>query len=657
MNDITLSMGPGRILRVILFGLLIIPSLLMSQEQIEKKGSDGLEGKEYVDTTKIKNLLDQFDDLRGSNPDSAILISRRAIELSDDVGYEVGKALGFKNIGNIYYDQGDLEKALDFFGRSLRVYEKESDTIGISNLQSNLGSVYADLGNNPEALDFYIKSLRNAQIVRDTLRMGTAYMNLGTVYQLDSITWPQAINNYRKAIEMFEAIDYKLGVAGSQLNFGEWYIDTGQPSEAIPYLEDALSTFGELGFYEAYPLNALGEAHYKMGDYRKALEYLELARAEAEAKPNIGQETITFLTLAQVKSKQGLYSQAIQDFSRALELAEQTGVLEEQSEIYQGLSEAYASRSEYSKAYEAQKKYAEIQDALKDESYNREMSNLRVQFDLENAENEIKLLNTQNDLNELQIEKDARAKQQFQIIIGLFLAIIAGFIFQFFYVRKTNRRLAFERNRSEQILLNILPKETANELKENGFVKARELENITVMFTDFKSFSLIAERISAEQLVKSVDYYFRNFDEITERYNIEKIKTIGDAYMCAGGLPTPNETHAQDTFRAALEIRDFVLETELSPPKGVYPFKIRIGLNTGPVVAGMVGTKKFAYDIWGNTVNIAARMESGSVPGRINVSESTYQLLKEDYPFKYRGELEAKNGQLFKMYFVTQDEA
>jgi class 3 adenylate cyclase len=655
MNDITLSMGPGRILKVILFGLLIIPSLLMSQEQIEKKGSDALEGKEYVDTTRIKNLLDQFDDLRGSNPDSAILISRRAIELSDDVGYEVGKALGFKNIGNIYYDQGDLQAALDYFGRSLRVYEKESDTIGISNLQSNLGSVYADLGNNPEALDFYIKSLRNAQIVRDTLRMGTAHMNLGTVYQLDSITWPQAINNYQKAIEMFEAIDYKLGVAGSQLNFGEWYIDTGQPSEAIPYLEDALSTFGELGFYEAYPLNSLGEAYYKMGDYPKALEYLELARAEAEAKPNIGQETITFLTLGQVKSQLKVYSEAIQDFIKALELAEQTGVLEEQSEIYQGLSEAYAARSEYSMAYEAQKKYAEIQDALKDESYNREMSNLRVQFDLENAENEIKLLNTQNDLNELQIEKDARSKQLFQIIIGLFLAIIAGFVFQYFYIRRTNKRLAFERNRSEEILLNILPKETAEELKENGFIKAKEFEHITVLFTDFKAFSLVAERISAENLVKSVDYYFKTFDEITERHGLEKIKTIGDAYMCAGGIPTPNTTHVRDSFGAAREILKFVNDTELSPPPGIYPFRIRIGLNSGPVVAGVVGTKKFAYDIWGNTVNIAARMESGSVPGRINVSESIYEELKDEFPFTYRGELKVK-GQAFKMYFADVPE-
>jgi class 3 adenylate cyclase len=154
-----------------------------------------------------------------------------------------------------------------------------------------------------------------------------------------------------------------------------------------------------------------------------------------------------------------------------------------------------------------------------------------------------------------------------------------------------------------------------------------------------------------------VDYYFKNFDAITERHHVEKIKTIGDAYMCAGGLPHPTKTHAHDTFEAALEIRQFVLETELNPPKGIYPFKIRIGLNTGPVVSGVVGTRKFAYDIWGNTVNIAARMESGSVPGRINVSENTYELLKDDYDFTYRGEVEVKNGLMLKMYFAEVHDA
>ncbi|MDX1314470.1 MAG: adenylate/guanylate cyclase domain-containing protein, partial [Eudoraea sp.] len=378
----------------------------------------------------------------------------------------------------------------------------------------------------------------------------------------------------------------------------------------------------------------------------------EQALEEALEKPNLGEETLTYLGLGNISFELDQYTQGINYYLKALELANKTGVLENKRDGYLGLAKSYKALSDFEKAFTAQENYTATLDSLKTEDYARDMSNLRVQFDLENAERENELLKAQNTLNEVQIEQARRNEQLYLIIMGLFLAIIAGFVFQYFYIRRTNRRLAFERNRSDQILLNILPKETADELKENGFVRTRELEQVTVLFTDFRAFSTIAERISAEDLIRSVDYYFKNFDEITERYNLEKIKTIGDSYMCAGGLPNPNKTHAHDAFGAALEIRRFVLDTELNPPKGIYPFKIRIGLNSGPVVSGVVGTRKFAYDIWGSTVNIAARMESGSIPGRINVSENTYKLLKEDYEFTYRGEIEVKNGQMLKMYFA-----
>lgn len=374
----------------------------------------------------------------------------------------------------------------------------------------------------------------------------------------------------------------------------------------------------------------------------------------AEANEDISEESKAYIGLASAYLSTARYARAVDYFKRGLELTERTGVLKDKMDAYGGLAKAYSALEDYTNAFAAQQQFTVIQDSIRSEGYEAMMSRLSVQYGLENAEQENELLSAENELNALQIEKDARDKQALYVIVFLMLAIFAGFVFQFFYMRRTNRRLDYERNRSDQILLNILPEEVAEELKENGYTKAKEFENITVLFTDFRAFSVVAERVSAETLVKSVDYYFKNFDEIVERHNVEKIKTIGDAYMCAGGLPVANTTHPKDTLEAAIEMLRFTLETERNPPKGIYPFKIRIGLNSGPIVAGVVGIRKFAYDIWGNTVNIAARMESGSDVGRINVSENVYEVLKDEYNFEYRGEVEVKNGLMLRMYFLEE---
>jgi class 3 adenylate cyclase len=152
--------------------------------------------------------------------------------------------------------------------------------------------------------------------------------------------------------------------------------------------------------------------------------------------------------------------------------------------------------------------------------------------------------------------------------------------------------------------------------------------------------------------VNSIDYYFRRFDEITSKHNLEKIKTIGDAYMCVGGLPKENESNAMDAVKAAHDIIAFVEETRQNPPEGVTPFNIRIGINSGPLVAGVVGTKKFQYDIWGDTVNVASRMEANCEPNQINVSENVFELLKNSLNFTYRGKIDVKNRGKMKMYYL-----
>ncbi len=220
-------------------------------------------------------------------------------------------------------------------------------------------------------------------------------------------------------------------------------------------------------------------------------------------------------------------------------------------------------------------------------------------------------------------------------------------------VQERTKELRLEKQKSDDLLLNILPEEVANELKEKGSADAKQFDMVTVMFTDFKGFTKISERLSPSQLVEEIHICFKAFDAIIARHNIEKIKTIGDAYMCAGGLPVSNETHAIDVVNAAIEIRQFMQEhLEQKKLTGQEVFEIRIGIHTGPVVAGIVGIRKFAYDIWGDTVNIASRLESSGEAGKINISGSTYECVKDHFLCTYRGKIEAKNKGQIDMYFV-----
>jgi class 3 adenylate cyclase len=212
-----------------------------------------------------------------------------------------------------------------------------------------------------------------------------------------------------------------------------------------------------------------------------------------------------------------------------------------------------------------------------------------------------------------------------------------------------------EKQKSDNLLMNILPYETAEELKHTGAAKSRRFSLVTVMFTDFRNFTAVAEHLEPEKLIAEIHHYFSLFDQVIHKYNIEKIKTIGDSYMCAGGLPEENNTNPFDVVMAALEIQELMLEKKQQREKDnkVY-FECRLGIHTGPVVAGIVGTKKFAYDIWGDTVNVASRMEASGEVGMVNISESTYHLVKDRFNCSYRGKIPTKNKGEIDMYFVDR---
>ena len=221
-------------------------------------------------------------------------------------------------------------------------------------------------------------------------------------------------------------------------------------------------------------------------------------------------------------------------------------------------------------------------------------------------------------------------------------------------LEEKNNELQIERLKSEHLLKNILPDDVANELKNTGETTARHYDMVTVLFADIKDFTKISETLSPTELVREIDSIFRKFDEIITKHNVEKIKTIGDAYMCAGGLPNPDQDNPVRVVKAALEMQQFMSGWNAARSSVGKPnFEIRIGIHSGPVVAGVVGSKKFTYDIWGDTVNTASRVEENGQVGRVNLSYDTWKLVRSEFNCRFAGEIEAKNKGTMEIYVVS----
>ena len=221
-------------------------------------------------------------------------------------------------------------------------------------------------------------------------------------------------------------------------------------------------------------------------------------------------------------------------------------------------------------------------------------------------------------------------------------------------IEEQKRLIEDEQEKSERLLLNILPFEVARQLKSKGKAGTRYYKFVTVLFTDFKDFSKNTRELEPKDLVAILDEYFAKFDEITGKHYMEKIKTIGDAYMCAGGLPLRNKSNPVDAVLAGLEITDYMQRNRVNPKSSIPPWDLRIGIHTGPVVAGVVGRKKFAYDIWSETVNAAARMENLGEINKVSISENTHEYIKNYFNCEARGTVEAKNIGKVKLYTVER---
>ncbi len=398
----------------------------------------------------------------------------------------------------------------------------------------------------------------------------------------------------------------------------------------------------------------------------KALNYVQQATTIAEALDNKEYEFTCYTALAKIygtlgrpllKQKYVLKASRLNMFYNDAKKSEIEKLQQELDAQNSKMNEKDNQLSKLKDQNESQKIDLEKQGK---ELTSRDTALLLQQLETDKKVAENKLLIRDKELTDLKLSEQERESRQltYAAVGAILLALVM--VYLYFTKRRHHREsenqneiIKAEKHKSDELLLNILPHETAEELKQTGKATARLYNDVTVMFTDFKDFTKVSEKLSPTELVEEIDGFFKAFDEIITKHKIEKIKTIGDAYLCVAGLPEPMENNALVMTGAAIEIRQFIERVKQeSKLKGKVSFDIRIGLHTGSVVAGIVGSKKFAYDIWGDTVNLAARMEQSGVEGRINMSGSTYELIKHQYNCIHRGKIKAKNKGEVDMYLL-----
>ena len=592
--------------------------------------------------------------------DKALEYYFKALKINQASGNSNGISNNFKNIALVYMKQINYPKALEYYGKALKVNEQMGNKENIGMIELNIGNIYTYRSDYPKALEYYFKALNVREELGNKNDIANIETDIGLVYNSQN-NYPKALEYDLKALKMDEEIGNKADAAKITGNIGVVYMHQSNYSVALAYFFKALNINKELGNKEVQWSNThnIGLVYMHQGNYPKALaaDFIALKIGE-----ELGDKRLIALTLnstgvcyldiaknttGTIKTdslipigKTANLQNAINYFKKDIILSKEIGDLENLQDVSKYLSEAQALLGKYKDALESYKQFVTVKDSV--------FSN----------DNKVKIANEgtkrAEELGQKQIEinKEIAAKKRLEqlfFISGLIvLAIIIIIIF------RNNKLLSFEKKKSDGLLLNILPEEVADELKETGTAHAKLYEPVTVFFSDFVSFTTVSERLTPQELVAELHACFKGFDEIIKKYDIEKIKTVGDAYLMVSGLPTKNPDHATDMIAAAIEIRDFMVKRKAE--LGDNTFGVRIGVNSGSVVAGIVGVTKFAYDIWGDTVNTAARMEQNSQAGRINISESTYLLVKDKYDCEYRGKVAAKNKGEIDMYFVSRKE-
>lgn len=594
------------------------------------------------DTATVNSLLERSKVLQRTNQKESLRLATKAMGIAQEIDYQYGIAGANIRIGSILYTMGKLDSARIVIHESYIIYSTLNSPKGAAAASLLLSYIYLNQGLKDSAFSHIYHALRWNEIQKDSLSLAQIYVHLGNLH-LDNGDQENAFKSYRLSANISERNGYDDDAISAWDGLGRYYLKTGEYKHALRYflkIDSVSSKNGDM-YTLAQNYTNIAICHESLREYGPAKTYHQWALKEYTRLNMTADMALGHYNLGSIFLELGQSDSAIHHLNQALVLARQSDDLMRAAKSYQVLSRAYARKGLFDKAYEYQQHYSALSDSLLNSEKVTRIAEMQTKYETEKKEQHITLLDLQNKTRSAQ-------RNVLFVAAALLLLLVITVLLSLLRTRK-------QKKISEELLRNILPAEVADELKRTGVAEARHFDEVTVLFTDFKHFTQIAEKLSPTELVDLLHSCFKAFDEIITRYHIEKIKTIGDSYMCVGGLPVANKSHATDVVRAGIEIQAWMEQLRVRHlNEGKEPIEMRMGIHSGPVVAGIVGVKKFAYDIWGETVNTASRMEQSGEPGQVNISETTYSKVKDQFICTPRGKIQIKHDRLMDMYFVNE---
>lgn len=601
-----------------------------------------------TDTIAVNILLQQSVAQQTVNVDSCFVLAKKALGISERIKYLHGSKRAFIRMGSVMIAKGYNDSALSYLLKAKEISKSIGDLRSVAGVSLLLSYVYQAKGMEVSAFTVLYESLTFSQKEGNTQLTVQNFVALGDLY-CNYKDYNKALKMYERALKMGKENMFEDDVLSALMGIGSVYYQDKKIKQALSVYLQADSLGKKIGnkLTVAQNLNNIALCCADLKQEQKALQYYDMALKEYKQEGMLQEEANLYYNLGCLYFDLKNSERAIYYLKQASALSQTLGLAEKLAECYQLMAKVYAQNGDFFEAYQHHEKFTMLSDSLMNSEKIRSISEMQTKYETELKSTQIKVLQRENDITKLKASRSLTVNIALGIALVAIIFVAFAFYSQSKKKQKLNTALAIEKKKTDDLLLNILPAEIADELKYAGTAKAKQYQNVTVMFTDFVNFTAISEQLSPNELVEEIHKNFTAFDGIMDEFGLEKIKTIGDAYLAVCGLPNATQNHAQQVIKAALAIQQFIQKNNVR-------FQIRIGIHTGPVVAGIVGVKKYAYDIWGDTVNTAARMEQNSQAGKINISGATYELVKNEFTCEHRGKIQAKNKGEVDMWFINQ---